>query len=66
MAIAHIDDYTTRSYRYLQIRKDRDACHYLKRYTLEYLKNKLIHLEQPAFKTKALISGDETLCKFVI
>ncbi|TAJ08169.1 hypothetical protein DMA11_21455 [Marinilabiliaceae bacterium JC017] len=66
MAVAHIDDYTTRSYRYLQIRKDRDACHYLERYTLEYLKNKLIHLEQFASKTKALITDSELLYKFVI
>ncbi|TAI95380.1 hypothetical protein DMA11_25095, partial [Marinilabiliaceae bacterium JC017] len=66
MAVAHIDDCTTRSYRYLQIRKDRDASHYLEKYTLEYLKNKLIHLEQSASKTKVLISGDETLCKLVI
>ena len=66
MAVAHIDDYITRSYRYLQIRKDRDACLYLERYTLEYLKNKLIHLGQAISKTKVLISGSETLCKFVI
>ncbi|TAJ06588.1 hypothetical protein DMA11_22890 [Marinilabiliaceae bacterium JC017] len=62
MAVAHMDDCTTRFYRYLQIRKDRDDSHYLEKYTLEYLKNKLIHLEQAAFKTKALISGNETLC----
>ncbi|TAJ08160.1 hypothetical protein DMA11_21570 [Marinilabiliaceae bacterium JC017] len=66
MAIAHIDDYTTRSYRYLQIRKDRDDSHYLEKYTLEYLKNKLIHLEQAACKTKVLISGRETVWKLVI
>ncbi|TAJ15586.1 hypothetical protein DMA11_01445 [Marinilabiliaceae bacterium JC017] len=66
MAVAHIDDYITRSYRYLQIRKDRDDSLYLEKYTLEYLKNKLIHLEQAAFKTKVLISGNETLCKLVI
>ncbi|TAJ11865.1 hypothetical protein DMA11_15060 [Marinilabiliaceae bacterium JC017] len=66
MAVAHIDDCTTRSYRYLQIRKDRDASHYLEKYTIEYLKNKLIHLEQPASKTKALIPGNGVLCKFVM
>ncbi|TAJ11219.1 hypothetical protein DMA11_17715 [Marinilabiliaceae bacterium JC017] len=66
MAVAHIDDCTTRSYRYLQIRKDRDDSLYLEKYTLEYLKNKLIHLEQTASKTKTLITDSELLCKFVI
>ncbi|TAJ06824.1 hypothetical protein DMA11_22490 [Marinilabiliaceae bacterium JC017] len=66
MAVAHIDDYITRSYRYLQIRKDRDASHYLEKYTLEYLKNKLIHLEQAVSRTKVLISDSEALCKLVI
>ncbi|TAJ09694.1 hypothetical protein DMA11_15830 [Marinilabiliaceae bacterium JC017] len=66
MAVAHIDDCTTRSYRYLQIRKDRDDSHYLEKYTLECLKNKLIHLEQATSKTKVLIPGNETLCKLVI
>ncbi|TAJ06833.1 IS110 family transposase [Marinilabiliaceae bacterium JC017] len=40
--------------------------HYLEKYTLEYLKNKLIHLEQAVSKTKVLIFGNETLCKLVI
>ncbi|TAJ11002.1 hypothetical protein DMA11_18370 [Marinilabiliaceae bacterium JC017] len=66
MAVAPIDDCTTRSYRYLQIRKERDASHYLEKYTLEYLKNKLIHLEQAASKTKILITDSELLCRFVI
>ncbi|TAJ12702.1 hypothetical protein DMA11_11930 [Marinilabiliaceae bacterium JC017] len=66
MAVAHIDDCTTRSYRYLQIRKERDASHYLQKYTLEYLKNKLIHLEQAVSKIKVLISGNGTLFKLVI
>ncbi|TAJ14929.1 hypothetical protein DMA11_03075 [Marinilabiliaceae bacterium JC017] len=66
MAVAHIDDYITGSYRYLQIIKDRDASHYLEKYNLEYLKNKLIHLEQAVSKTKVLISGSEILYKLVI
>jgi len=40
--------------------------HYLEKYALEYLKNKLIYLEQSISKTKALISGSEMLSALVI
>ncbi|TAJ10127.1 hypothetical protein DMA11_19335 [Marinilabiliaceae bacterium JC017] len=62
MAVAHIDDCITGSYRYLQIRKDRDASLYLEKYTLEYLNNKLIYHEQSISKTKTLITEYVTLC----